>query len=94
MIAARLAGALLVLLAAGAASADPLDEPAFTASPAALLAAAAQAPGTDDVVVLREDVAFTIGADGGIDTPAPLRSLGPTGWDFAQKRLKALGVTP
>ena len=27
-------------------------------------------------------------------TPAPLRSLGPTGWDFAQKRLKALGVTP
>ncbi|MBK7078825.1 MAG: DUF3857 domain-containing protein [Myxococcales bacterium] len=67
MIAVRLAGALLVLLAAGAATADPLDEPAFTASPAALLAAAAQAPGTDDVVVLREDVAFTIGADGGIE---------------------------
>ena len=67
MIAARLTGALVVLLAAGAAAADPLDEPAFTASPAALLAAAAQAPGNDDVVVLREDVAYTIDRDGGIE---------------------------
>ena len=26
-------------------------------------------------------------------TPPPIRGLGPTGWDFAQKRLKALGAT-
>lgn len=70
MIATRLASALLVVVvmsAGRAAAADPLDEAAFTASPAELLAAAAQAPGSDAAVVLREDVAYTIASDGGIE---------------------------
>jgi tetratricopeptide (TPR) repeat protein len=38
------------------ASADPLDKPAFTATPAELLAAAKAAPSVDDITMLREDV--------------------------------------
>src|SRR5664279_389194 len=46
------------------ASADPLDKPAFTATPAELLAAAKAAPSVDDVTTLREDIADRIDGQG------------------------------
>ena len=56
---------LVVLAATAVAGADPLDKPAFTATPAELLAAAAAAPAPGhDVIVLRDDATYTYDAGG------------------------------
>ncbi|MGE5183106.1 MAG: DUF3857 domain-containing protein [Acidobacteriota bacterium] len=55
-----LGGIVGLVCASRVAGADPLDKPAFTASPAELLAAASAAPASDaDAIVLREDATFT-----------------------------------
>lgn len=56
---------LFVMLATGAAVAGPLDKPAFTATPAELLAEARATTATGhDVAVLRDEVTYTYDARG------------------------------
>ena len=56
---------LFLAVAATTGGADPLDKPAFTATPAELLAAGAGVTSADhDVVVLRDDTALTYDARG------------------------------
>jgi len=55
----------MLMVAAGTAAAGPLEQPAFSAKPAALLAAARAAPARDaSVVVLRYDITVTFDASG------------------------------
>lgn len=53
---------LVLALTAAAVSAEPLDQPAFSASPAELLAAAKAVPADAAVTVLRNDIAIAVDA--------------------------------
>jgi hypothetical protein len=58
---------LVLALTAAAVSAEPLDQPAFSASPAELLAAAKAVPADAAVTVLRNDIAIAVDARGRVE---------------------------